>query len=82
MTELIPVSDDDYRNLMKIARNWLLMGLGAILLFVITMLLLYFKLSNRMILGFLMVIQFSIIPVAFLYYLKNRKYFKELRHRV
>lgn len=81
MPELVPVSDDEYKSIMKIVRNWTLLALGAVLLFVITTLMVNFKLGNRIILGFLMIIQFSIIPVAFFYYLKARKLLKELRRR-
>lgn len=80
-SELIPISDDEYESLMKIIRNWTLLALGAVLLFVITTLMVNFKLGNRIILGFLMIIQLGIIPVAAFYCLKNRKLIKELRRR-
>lgn len=81
-SELILVSDDEYKKLMKIMRYWLLMGLGAVLLFIITMLLVYFKVGNHIIVGFLMIIQFGILVVAISYILKNRKLINELRNRV
>lgn len=81
MPELIPVSGDEYKCLLKIMRNWTLMGLGAVLLFVITILIVYFKLGNDIILGFLMIIQFGLIVVAIIYLLKNRKLIMRLRNR-
>ncbi len=81
MPELVPLSDDEYKSLMKIVRNWFLMGMGAVLLFVITMLIVYFKLGNDIILGFLMIIQFGLIVVAILYILKNMKLINRLRNR-
>lgn len=81
MPELVPLSDDEYKILMKLVRDWLLLGLWAILLFIIATVMVYFKLGNRIILGFLMIIQLCIIPVAIFYYLKNRKLIKELRTR-
>lgn len=81
MPELVPVSDDDYKSIMKIVRNWTLLALGAVLLFIITTLMVNFKLGNRIILGFLMIIRLGIIPVAAFYYLKARKLIKELRRR-
>ncbi len=80
-SELVPLSDDEYKSLMKIVRNWFLMGMGAVLLFVITMLIVYFKLGNDIILGFLMIIQFGLIVVAILYILKNMKLINRLRNR-
>lgn len=81
MPELVPLSDDEYESLMKLMTNWLLIGLGALLLFVITQLLVYFKLIDHTMLGFLMIIQIGIFPVAFLYYLKVRKLLKEMETR-
>lgn len=81
MPELVPLSDDEYKILMKLVRDWLLLGLGAILLFVITQLLVYFKLIDYTILGFLMILQLGIIPVVAFYCLKNWKLIKRLRNR-
>lgn len=81
MPELVPLSDDEYESLMKLMINWLLIGLGAVLLFVITQLLVYFKLIDHTMLGFLMIIQLGIIPVAVFYCLKVQKLIKRLRNR-
>lgn len=81
MPELVPLSDDEYESLMKLMINWLLIGLGAVLLFVITQLLVYFKLIDHTMLGFLMIIQLGIVPVAAFYCLKLRKLIKELKSR-
>lgn len=81
MPELVSLPDDEYKIIMKILMDWLLIGLGAVLLFVITTLMVYFKLGNDIILGFLMIIQLGIIPVAAFYYLKSRKLIKRSRSR-
>lgn len=53
-SELVPLSDDEYESLMKIMMNWFLIGIGAVLLFIITAVMVNFKLGNRIILGFYM----------------------------
>jgi len=80
-SELVPISGDEYEILMKLVRDWLLIGLGAVLLSLIIMSMVYLKIGNHIILGFLMIIQLGIIPVAIFYYLKNRKLIKRLRTR-
>lgn len=81
MPEIIPVSDEEYGSFMKSLRVWMYIVLASSLLFVISMSLAYFEPGNTVIVDILLILQLGIFVVAFLSFLKNRKFIKELRSR-
>jgi len=73
---LITIHDAETEDILKIMKKWLLLGVGSVILLILTLLLIYYdnhafvpKIVNQA----LAVIQFSFIIIATIYYLKLRR---------
>jgi len=72
---VIEVNDAETEEILKIVRNWLLIGAGSIILLILDMLLIFY--GNRAFVPIIVniiiaVIQFGLIIIATIYYLKLR----------
>lgn len=69
-------TDAETEKLLKIMRNWLLIGAGSVILLILNLLLIFY--GNRAFVPIIVnkiiaVIQFGLIIIATIYYLKLRK---------
>jgi glucan phosphoethanolaminetransferase (alkaline phosphatase superfamily) len=76
---VIGVNDAETENILKMMRNWLLIGAGSIILLILDLLLIYNgNHAPKIVYKIIAVIQFGLIIIVIIFYLKLRKLKKQV----